>query len=119
MKKSKFTLNRKDVEMFELMNSADQLTLAFWAIDCAARVMPYFTEKHPEDERPRKTLRTLREWIKTGVFKMSVIRRASLDSHAAAHATGEDDAARSAACLSLEGEKRRRGDRFLVNKLER
>ena len=42
-------------------------------------------------------LETLRSWIKTGVFGMSVIRGASLASHAAAREVGEDNAARSAA----------------------
>ena len=36
-------------------------------------------------------------WIDTGVFKMPVIRKASLDSHAAAREVGEDNSVRSAA----------------------
>ena len=71
--------------------------LAVWAIDCAERVLPYFEEKYPEDHRPRKAVETLQMWINTGVFNMAVIRRASLDAHAAAREVGEDNAARSAA----------------------
>jgi hypothetical protein len=58
--------------------------LALWALDCAERVLPLFEAKYPRDKRPRKALETLKEWIDTGVFKMSVIRKASLDAHAAA-----------------------------------
>jgi hypothetical protein len=97
MSKSKFSLTHKDEEMLELVKIADQKTLAIWAIDCALRVLPYFEEKFPNDNRPRVALETLQRWIDTGVFKMAVIRKASLDSHAAARVVGEDNAARSAA----------------------
>jgi hypothetical protein len=59
--------------------------------------MPYFEDKFPEDPRPRKAIETLQNWIKTGTFKMSIIRGASLASHAAAWDVGKDNAARSAA----------------------
>lgn len=96
-KASKFSIARKDEAMWKLINSTDQKTLALWAIDCAERVMPYFEEKFPEDLRPRIALQTLKTWVKTGIFKMAVIRKASLDSHAAAREVGEDSPARSAA----------------------
>jgi hypothetical protein len=54
-------------------------------------------EKYPEDPRPREAIETLQEWIDTGEFKMAVIRKASLSSHAAARDVGEDNPARSAA----------------------
>ncbi len=59
--------------------------------------MPYFEEKYPQDHRPRQAIETLKTWIDTGVFKMAVIRKASLDAHAAAREVGEDSPARSAA----------------------
>jgi hypothetical protein len=68
----------------------DKKVLALWAIDCAERVLPYFEEKYPDDKRPRKALETVKEWLDTGVFKMSVIRKASLDAHAAAKDAKED-----------------------------
>jgi len=95
--RSKFSIAHKDDEMLELVGRTDQKTLALWAIDCAERVMPYFEEKYPKDARPRKAIETLKAWIDTGVFKMTVIRKASLDSHAAAREVGEDSPARSAA----------------------
>src|SRR5947209_265223 len=98
MKKSKFSLTTyKDEATVELVKNTDQKTLALWAIDCVERVMPYFEETFPDDLRPRKALETLKTWIDTGVFKMAVIRKASLDSHAAAREVGEDTAARSLA----------------------
>ncbi len=98
MGKSKFSLTQyKDEAIAELVGKTDHKTLAVWAIDCVERVLPYFEEKFPEDNRPRTALETLREWIHTGIFKMAVIRKASLDAHTAAREVGEDNAARSAA----------------------
>ncbi|HEU5439054.1 MAG TPA: hypothetical protein VFU88_07170 [Ktedonobacterales bacterium] len=79
------------------MSTTDRTVLAVWAIDCAERVLPYFEDKYPQDHRPRQALETLQKWIETGVFEMAVIRKASLNAHAAARAVGEDSAARSAA----------------------
>ncbi len=98
MKKAKISLVRfKDERIVELVRKTDHKTLAAWAIDCAERVLQYFEEKYPEDHRPRNAIETLQTWINTGVFKMAVIRKASLASHAAAREVGEDNAARSAA----------------------
>ncbi len=97
MKRKKFSIARKDEEMTELVGKTDQKTLALWAIDCAERVLSYFEEEYSKDHRPRKALVTLKTWIDTGVFSMSIIRKASLDSHAAARDVGEDSPARSVA----------------------
>jgi len=97
MKKSKFSIAHKDESIVELVSKTDHKTLAAWAIDCVERVLPYFEEKYPEDHRPRQAIEVLQTWIDTGVFKMAVIRNASLTSHAAASEVGEDNAARSAA----------------------
>jgi hypothetical protein len=96
-KKPKFSLAYKDEALDALMRDSDHQALAVWAMDCAERVLPYFEERYPEDHRPRNALEALRAWIHTGVFRMAVIRRAALDSHAAAREVGEDNAARSAA----------------------
>jgi hypothetical protein len=97
MKKSKFSLTQHKDEFVELVKHTDHKTLAVWAIDCAERVLPYFEEKYPDDHRPRNAIETLQTWINTGMFKMAVIRKASLAAHAAAREVGEDNAARSAA----------------------
>jgi len=98
-KKSKFSLihYRKDERIIELVNKTDKKALAIWAIHCAERVLPYFEMQFPKDFRPRNAIITLQMWIDTGIFKMSVIRKASLDSHAAAREVSEDNAARSSA----------------------
>ncbi len=97
MAKAKFSIARKDQEMLELVDRTDQKTLALWAMNCAERVIPYFEEKYPQDSRTQHAIETLKAWIETGVFKMAVIRKASLDSHDAAREVGEDNPARSAA----------------------
>jgi hypothetical protein len=80
-----------------LFNRIDHKALALWAAECAEHVLPFFVEKYPEDHRPRNAIETLREWIRTGEFSMSVIRHASLSAHAAAREVAEDNAARFAA----------------------
>lgn len=97
MGKSKFSLAHKDEALLTFIDKTDHKTLAVWAIACAERVLPYFEEVYPEDQRPQQALETLQVWINTSVFKMAVIRQASLASHAAAREVGEDNPARSAA----------------------
>ena len=97
MGKAIFSIAHKDPAMVELMEKTDHKTLGVWAKDCAERVMPYFEQTYSNDKRPRQAIEALEAWIDTGVFSMRVIRKASLDSHAAARDVGEDNAARSAA----------------------
>ena len=100
-----FKITKPDPEMRELIEKTDKKILAIWAIECAERVMHLFKEWNSRDTRPEAALETLRQWIRTGIFNMSAIRKASLDSHAAAREVGEDklslafqaSAARSAA----------------------
>lgn len=83
--------------MLDLVQKTGHKTLAVWAMDCVERVLPYFEEEYPQDQRPRLAIQALQAWINTGEFKMAVIRQASLAAHAAAREVGEDNAARSAA----------------------
>lgn len=92
-----FSLARKDDEMRELIEKTNQKTLAIFAIDCIERVMHFFEEQYPHDPRPRNAIIELKAWIITGIFKMSVIRKASLDSHAAAKEIGNSSPAASVA----------------------
>jgi hypothetical protein len=71
----------------------DQRLLAIWAADCAEHVLPFFEKPYPKDDRPRKAIEACRTWVRTGVFKMSEIRGASLAAHAAARETKENNAA--------------------------
>src|SRR6266567_3963703 len=105
MERPKFSITHKDESMVELVRKTDHKTLAIWAIDCAERVMPYFEEKDPEDHRPRQAIETLKTWIDTGVFSMAVIRKASLDAHAAAREVGEESPAPSDADAAVAKER--------------
>ncbi len=70
--------------------------MAIWAADCAERVLPFYEEAHPKDERPRKAIETCRTWVSTGKFNMAEIRGISL----AAHAAARDAKKNSAACFA-------------------
>src|SRR4029077_19765952 len=96
---STFKISRKNLDrsITELVRMADHKTLATWALDCAAHVLPYFENEYPEDDRPRSSIEAVRRWVKTSVFKMADIREASLAAHAAARDVTENAAARSAA----------------------
>ena len=97
MKPKKFSIADKDPQIVALIEKTDHKILAKWTVDCVERVLPYFEEKYPQDPRPRNAMLELKAWIMTGSFKMAVIRKASLDAHAAARAVGENTPARSAA----------------------
>ncbi len=71
----------------------DQKLMTVWSIDCAERVLPLFEAVNPTDDRPHKALEIGRDWVRTGIFKMAVIRAASLGAHAAAKEMKENDAA--------------------------
>lgn len=64
----------------------DQAVLAAWALACAERVLPLFTQVAPHDDRPLQALEAGRAWVHTRRFGMAVIRGASLGAHAAAKA---------------------------------
>ncbi len=71
----------------------DQKILSLWAADCAEHVLLYFEDQYPDDDRPRKAIEACRDWARTGVFSMAVIRKASLSAHAAARDAKGDGAA--------------------------
>ena len=97
MKKPILAKTSMDKSIEELANRTDHRTLAIWAADCAERVLPYFEERYPDDNRPRKAIEALRTWVQTGVFRMADIRRDALAAHAAAREVEEYNPARSAA----------------------
>jgi hypothetical protein len=74
-------------------NKQYQRLLATWAADCAERVLPFFEKARPKDDRPRKAIVACRTWIRTGIFKMTDIRGASLAAHAAARSVKENNVA--------------------------
>jgi hypothetical protein len=97
MKKPKIAQTSLDASIEELAGRTGHRILAIWAADCADRALPFFEERYPDDDRPRKAIEALRAWIETGVFRMADVRTASLAAHAAARDVEYDNAARSAA----------------------
>jgi hypothetical protein len=83
--------------MMKKYDKQDQRLLATWAADCAERVLPLFEQAYPQDDRPRKAIEACRSWVRTGIFQMTEIRRASLGAHAAAREATENQAATFAA----------------------
>jgi hypothetical protein len=56
-------------------------------------VLFLFEKEYPSDLRPRKAIETCRDWVRTGEFKMSIIRGTSMSAHAAASDAKENLAA--------------------------
>jgi hypothetical protein len=81
------------IKAMKKFNKQDQRSLAIWAADCAERVLPFFEKAYPKDDRPRKAIEACRTWVRTGVFKMTDIRKAALAAHAAAREAKENNAA--------------------------
>jgi hypothetical protein len=73
----------------------EQRSLALWAADCAEHVLPFFEEKHPRDDRPRKAIAAARAWVR-GEIKCGAARNAAVAAHAAAR-DADEGAARAAA----------------------
>src|SRR5262249_2056282 len=69
--------------------------LAGWAADCAGHVLPLFTAKYPEDDRPRRAVETARAWSR-GDASVAEAREAAFAAHAAAR-SASDAAARAVA----------------------
>lgn len=86
-----------DPQIAELVSKSQHATLAIWAADCAERVLPYFEEKFPNDNRPRQAIEACRTWARTRIFRMAEVRGVSLAAHAAAREAAEGSPARSAA----------------------
>ena len=97
MKRPKIAVTPRDGPIADLVERTDHTILGTWAADCAKRVLHLFEEIRPEDPRPRKAIEACRGWARTGVFRMTDVRRTSLAAHAAARDVMGYDAARSAA----------------------
>jgi len=66
-----------------LLDVATHRLLASWAADCAEHVLPLFTQKYPDDDRPRMAIDTARAWSR-GEVTMGEAREAAYAAHAAA-----------------------------------
>ena len=66
-----------------LLDEAHHRLLAAWAADCAEHVLPLFSAKYPEDERPRRAIQIARAWSR-GEASVLEAREAACAAHAAA-----------------------------------
>jgi hypothetical protein len=96
MGKSKLAVTNMDKSIAELVSKSEHKILAIWATDCAERVLPYFEEKYPEDNRPRKAIEAGRAWVR-GELTMTEARKAAFATHAAARDANQVAEACSAA----------------------
>jgi hypothetical protein len=76
------------------LDRRDDELLVLCAADCVERVLPYFEEKHPRDQRPRDAIEAARAWVRREVA-VSEARDAAFGAHATARTAGQ--AARAAA----------------------
>jgi Imm-5 like putative immunity protein len=67
-----------------LLDKERHRLLAFWAADCAERVLPLF-EACSSDDRPRRAIETARAWAR-GEVRVGVAQKAAVAAHAAARA---------------------------------
>jgi len=78
-----------------LLDGASHRLLASWAADCAEHVLPLFTARYPEDDRPRRAIEMARAWAR-GEASVGEAREAAYAAHAAAR-SATDPAAREVA----------------------
>ena len=97
MPKRALAITSLDQAIAELAMGTSKKILSIWAADCAERALPCFEGRYPADMRPRHAIEACREWVRTGIFRMSEIRAVSLAAHAAARGVEQDGPARSAA----------------------
>lgn len=70
------------------MDRQDHGSLALWAADCAAHVLPRFEEERPGDERPRRAIEAGRAWARGGM-EMSEARAATFAAREADRAEAQ------------------------------
>ncbi len=76
-----------------IRNSQQHKRLALMAADEAKRVLPYFVQENPNDERPAVAISAIRDWAVGKItLSMAETRKLSLDSHAAAREATTDKA---------------------------
>jgi hypothetical protein len=81
-----------------LLDETTHRLLASWAADCAEHVLPLFTAKYSEDDRPARAIETARAWSR-GEATVGDAREAAFAAHAAAR-DATDAAAREVARAS-------------------
>jgi hypothetical protein len=88
-------MDRAIAEYAAELETLDQRARAFWAADCAERVLHYFEHEHPRDDRPRRAIEGARSWAR-GEISMMDGRRLAVAAHAAARACTQPTATAAA-----------------------
>jgi len=88
--------DRSDQQGAKEVSMRDRRAQAAWAADCAERVLAYFEDVFPGDDRPRKAIEAARAWAR-GEIRIGEARAAALEAHAAARAASAHPAAVAAA----------------------
>ena len=70
-------------DLMKLIQLQNHRTLVMWALDCAKVTLKQFEAKYFDELRPRICLELSEDWAR-GKIKMSAVKKAILDSHAAA-----------------------------------
>lgn len=85
-------------ELIKLIEIQNHRTLVMWALDSAKLPLTQFEAKYPAELRPRTCLELSEAWAR-GKVKMSIAKRAILDSHAVAKVI--DDSECGALCHAI------------------
>ena len=76
------------------LTDSDHRLLALWAADCAEHVLPLFEMLHPDDDRPRLAILSVRAWTRG---ELGMLQSRAAGGHAMAAARPLTGAARFAA----------------------
>jgi len=77
-----------DIHRGGLLDVDSHHLLASWAADCAEHVLPLYTVKYPEDDRPHQAIETARAWSR-GEASINEAREAAFAAHAAARSASD------------------------------
>lgn len=82
-----------------ILSDEDHHLLAIWAAQCARRVLHYFEEARPDDDRPRRAIESTQAWV-NGEITMKQARFAAGASQDAAREVKQASEAARLAALS-------------------
>lgn len=75
------TETKKRIE--ELLSKLDHKSKTLWAADCARHVLPYFEDRYPGDDRPRKAIKAAIAWT-MDKLKITDVQKYVVAAHATA-----------------------------------
>lgn len=92
------------VALMRLIDTQSKATICKWCMDyAAARILPIFEKRYPDDSRPRNALNAARDYLE-GKVKFPTVKNIILNEcHAAARELDADPAAQAAARACGQG----------------